>query len=51
MCARSQYYTNTKSPNPEVDMAYELAIIKAKEVDADVVVICDPDGDRLGGCC
>ena len=41
-------YTNTKSPNPEVDMAYELAIIKAKEVDADVVVICDPDGDRLG---
>ena len=41
-------YTNTKSPNPEVDMAYELAIIKAKEVGADVVVICDPDGDRLG---
>jgi len=25
-----------------------LAIKKAKEVDADVVVICDPDGDRLG---
>ena len=47
-CAPDPDYTNTKSPNPEVDMAYELAIIKAKEVDADVVVICDPDGDRLG---
>ena len=47
-CAPDPDYTNTKSPNPEVDMAYELAIIKAKEVGADVVVICDPDGDRLG---
>ena len=35
-------------PNPEVAVSYELAIKKAKEVDADVVVICDPDGDRLG---
>lgn len=47
-CAPDPDYTNTKSPNPEVDMAYELAIIKAEEVGADVVVICDPDGDRLG---
>ena len=47
-CAPDPDYTNTKSPNPEVDMAYELTIIKAKEVGADVVVICDPDGDRLG---
>ena len=37
-----------KSPNPEVPASYELAIKKAKEVDADVVVITDPDGDRLG---
>lgn len=41
-------YTNTKSPNPEVDASYELAIKLAKEVDADVVAITDPDGDRLG---
>jgi len=47
-CAPDPNYTNTKSPNPEVDVAYELAIKKAKEVDADVVVITDPDGDRLG---
>ena len=25
-----------------------VGVKKAKEVDADVVVICDPDGDRLG---
>lgn len=47
-CAPDPDYSNTKSPNPEVDIAYEMAIKKAKEVDADVVVICDPDGDRLG---
>ncbi|MED9810930.1 MAG: phospho-sugar mutase [Longibaculum muris] len=47
-CAPDSDYTNTKSPNPEVPASYELAIKKAKEVDADVVVICDPDGDRLG---
>jgi phosphoglucomutase len=47
-CAPDPDYTNTKSPNPEVESSYELAIKKAKEVDADVVVITDPDGDRLG---
>ena len=47
-CAPDPDYTNTESPNPEVDCSYDLAIQKAKEVDADVVVICDPDGDRLG---
>lgn len=47
-CAPDPDYTNTKSPNPEEAVSYELAIKKAKETDADVVVICDPDGDRLG---
>lgn len=47
-CAPDPDFSNTKSPNPEVDCSYDLAIKKAKEVDADVVVICDPDGDRLG---
>lgn len=47
-CAPDPDYTNTKSPNPEVDASYELAIKLAKEVDADVVAITDPDGDRLG---
>jgi phosphoglucomutase len=47
-CAPDPDYTNTKSPNPEVAASYEMAIKKAQETDADVVVICDPDGDRLG---
>ncbi|MEG0528675.1 MAG: phospho-sugar mutase, partial [Longicatena sp.] len=47
-CAPDPDYTNTESPNPEVDCSYDLAIKKAKEVGGDVVVICDPDGDRLG---
>ena len=47
-CAPDPDFSNTKSPNPEVAVSYDLAIKKAKEVDADVVVICDPDGDRLG---
>lgn len=47
-CAPDPDYTNTESPNPEVDCAYDMAIKKARETNADVVVICDPDGDRLG---
>ena len=47
-CAPDPDFTNTESPNPEIACSYDLAIKKAKEVDADVVVICDPDGDRLG---
>lgn len=47
-CAPDPDFSNTASPNPEVPSSYDLAIKKAKEVDADVVVICDPDGDRLG---
>ena len=47
-CCPDPDYTNTKSPNPEVEASYELAIKLAKDCDADVVVVTDPDGDRLG---
>ena len=47
-CAPDPDYTNTKTPNPEEDAAYELSIEVASKAAADVVVICDPDGDRLG---
>ena len=47
-CCPDPDYTNTKSPNPEVPASYELAIKVAKDNDADVVVVTDPDGDRLG---
>ena len=36
------------SPNPEDEAAMELALQKAAEVDADLVMASDPDGDRLG---
>ena len=47
-CCPDPDYTNTKSPNPEVPASYELAIKLGKDCDADVVVVTDPDGDRLG---
>ncbi len=36
------------SPNPEEPEALSMAIKKAKEIEADMVVGTDPDGDRLG---
>jgi len=36
------------SPNPEEPEALTLAMKKAEEIDADMVIGTDPDGDRLG---
>ncbi len=36
------------SPNPEEEAAMEMAIQKAYEIDADVVMATDPDADRIG---
>ncbi len=36
------------SPNPEETAALEMAVAKAVEVDADVVLASDPDADRIG---
>lgn len=36
------------SPNPEEPAALELAIRKAREIDADIVLASDPDADRMG---
>ena len=38
----------TKSPNPEEKAAMELAINKAKQIDADLILATDPDADRVG---
>lgn len=35
-------------PNPEDKDAFALALKLAKEVDADIVLVTDPDADRLG---
>jgi phosphoglucomutase len=36
------------SPNPEEEAAMQMALKKAEQVNADVVMATDPDGDRLG---
>ena len=41
-------FPNTKTPNPEEPGAYEGVIALAKEIDADLLLVCDPDGDRMG---
>lgn len=41
-------FPTVKSANPEEPVALKMAIDKAKEVDAELVMACDPDGDRIG---
>ncbi len=41
-------FPTVKSPNPENAEALAMAIAKANEVRADVVVATDPDADRMG---
>lgn len=41
-------FPTVKSPNPEEPEALSMAINKAYEVDADIVMATDPDGDRVG---
>jgi phosphoglucomutase len=38
------------SPNPEEPAAMEMAMKKAVEVNADIVMATDPDADRIGVC-
>lgn len=41
-------FTYIKSANPEDAAAYELALKYAKDNDGDIIVVNDPDADRLG---
>lgn len=41
-------FPTVQSPNPEESAALELAINKAHELGADLVIGCDPDADRVG---
>jgi phosphoglucomutase len=41
-------FPTVKSPNPEEPAALEMAVTKAREIDADIVMATDPDSDRLG---
>ena len=41
-------FPTVKSPNPEEPAALEMAINKAKETGAELVMATDPDSDRVG---
>ena len=41
-------FPTVKSPNPEESAALNLAMQKALEIDADIVMGTDPDADRVG---
>ncbi len=41
-------FSDTKSPNPEEEVAYERALEVAREVSADIILATDPDTDRVG---
>ena len=41
-------FPTVKSPNPEEPAALSMAMEKAKEVNANLVMATDPDGDRVG---
>lgn len=47
-CVVSGDFPTVVSPNPEEPAALDMAIKKAKEVDADIVMASDPDADRMG---
>lgn len=47
-CTPDPDFSNTPTPNPEQPGAYELALKYARENDADVILVCDPDADRMG---
>lgn len=47
-CSPDPDFSNTPTPNPEQAGAYELSLKYAKENQADLILVCDPDADRMG---
>ncbi len=41
-------FSTVRSPNPEDPAALDMALEKARNLDADLVLATDPDGDRVG---
>lgn len=41
-------FPTVASANPEEPAAFQMALDKAREIDADLAMACDPDGDRIG---
>jgi len=47
-CPPDPYFSNTQSPNPEDPNAYTKSIELAEQINADLLLTTDPDGDRIG---
>lgn len=47
-CSPDPDFSNTPTPNPEQPGAYELSLKYAQEHKADLILVCDPDADRMG---
>ena len=47
-CTPDPDFSNTPTPNPEQPGAYELSLKYAAKNDADIILVCDPDADRMG---
>lgn len=47
-CTPDPDFSMTPTPNPEEKGAYELAIKYAEKEHADIILVCDPDADRMG---
>jgi phosphoglucomutase len=47
-CVPDPDFSKTASPNPEVDSAYDGVMKLAREIGAELILITDPDGDRMG---
>lgn len=47
-CTPDPDFSNTPTPNPEEKGAYALSLEYAKREDADIILVCDPDADRMG---
>ena len=50
-CKPDPDFSGTLSPNPEDARAFIEPIKLAKEIDADLICMTDPDGDRVGLAC
>ena len=50
-CSFDPDFSETLSPNPESKDAFIEPIKLAKEIDADLICMTDPDGDRVGLAC
>lgn len=47
-CFPDTEFSNTPNPNPETNESYLLSYEYARKNDADIIIITDPDCDRLG---